>query len=161
MAMGVARRCLSVRADLDPLLLLGRALERPGKLVEHLMTCSVPVQVEIAARREPKDSLRLLSHFPGASSTVQYTVPICNQRVIPACFCASIMPMLHPTASSTAEWRPAAASPPIHDRPIHSALPCKRPGANPENWHKTDAIFSPNAIKNTRQKCIMLCVRPA
>ena len=41
-------------------------------------------QVEVAARREPNDSLRPVSHFPGTSLTLQYTVPICNQRVIPA-----------------------------------------------------------------------------
>ena len=38
MAMGVARHCFSVRVDLNPLLLLRRALERPRKLVEHSMT---------------------------------------------------------------------------------------------------------------------------
>ena len=69
------------------------------------MTCSVPVQVEVAARREPNDSLRPVSHFPGTSLTLQYTAPICNQRVIPACFCANIMPMLQPTASSPAVVR--------------------------------------------------------
>ena len=61
---------------------------------------------EVAARRESNDSLRPVSHFLGTSSTLQYTVPICSQRVIPACFCASIVPILQQTASSPAEWRP-------------------------------------------------------
>ncbi len=69
--------------------------------------------VEVAACREPKVFLYPVSHFPGTSSTLEYTVPICNQCVILACFCTSIVPILKQTVSSPTEWRPVTS---VHKR---------------------------------------------
>lgn len=69
--------------------------------------------VEVAACCEPNVFLYPVSHFPGTSSTLEYTVPICNQRVILVFFCASIVPILKQTVFSPIEWRPVTS---VHKR---------------------------------------------